>query len=252
MMNEELIENKKILKRKIIVGSIAILLFLTFTIVDIWNPLGIFDRVFSSFLFIEILMGIMFLIIVVDLIIIVISIININRIEKGISRRISTIDTLNIFPIVLSVFLFIDAFLFSPVLVNGDSMQDTFYNNEVLITSHFNNNINIDDVVIIEKEDGEFIIKRVVAKPGDKLTVYVTGKVFVNDDVVEESINYYGTLKIYTNYILKEDEYYVLGDNRNVSQDSRYYGVFTKNQICGKVLFKLLPLDIKIEKRIKN
>ena len=95
----------------------------------------------------------------------------------------------------------------------------------------------------LSNEQDTIYVKRVVAVPGDTVVIK-GGRLFVNgekyDDVADtESITYSGLAE--TKLTLGEDEYFVLGDNRNNSEDSRYQsiGLISKKQIKGKVWFKL-------------
>ena len=95
----------------------------------------------------------------------------------------------------------------------------------------------------LSNEQDTIYVKRVVAVPGDTVVIK-GGRLFVNgekyDDVADtESITYSGLAE--TQLTIGEDEYFVLGDNRNNSEDSRYQsiGLISKKQIKGKVWFKL-------------
>ena len=95
----------------------------------------------------------------------------------------------------------------------------------------------------LSNEQDTIYVKRVVAVPGDTVVIK-GGRLFVNgekyDDVADtESITYSGLAE--TQLTLGDDEYFVLGDNRNNSEDSRYQsiGLISKKQIKGKVWFKL-------------
>ena len=95
----------------------------------------------------------------------------------------------------------------------------------------------------LSNEQDTIYVKRVVAVPGDTVVIK-GGRLFVNgekyDDVADtESITYSGLAEM--QLTLGDDEYFVLGDNRNNSEDSRYQsiGLISKKQIKGKVWFKL-------------
>ena len=163
--------------------------------------------------------------------------------ENVVSKISDTCNTLNIVPIVLSIFFLIDAFFFSPVRVSGLSMNNTLNDNDILIISRTYKTINNSDIIVIEKENGDFIIKRVIAVEGDIIDVDDSGKVYVNNVLVESSENWRGGKAIkYSNRKLEKGEFYVLGDNRNNSSDSRYYGIFKKEQIIGKAVLSIVPL----------
>lgn len=141
-------------------------------------------------------------------------------------------------------------FIINNKVINGNSMNDTFYNNDVVLIKKFNKTISRYDIVVINaKEPGlkKSIIKRVIGLPGEEIQIK-NGVVYINnkklqDDVVNEYIEDGGIAnKIFK---LEEDEYFVLGDNRNNSEDSRseWLGSVKIGQIEGKVCMQIYPFD---------
>ena len=158
------------------------------------------------------------------------------------SRIADNTSTFNIVPIILAIFLCIDAFFFCPVRVSGISMNNTLADGDILIINRSYSKIKVGDIVVIEKDNGELIIKRVVAKEGDSLTVDSQKRIYVNNELIESSSAWRGTSALrYSDKVLDKGEYYVLGDNRNSSSDSRVYGIFNEEQIVGKVVIGLIP-----------
>ncbi len=86
-------------------------------------------------------------------------------------------------------------------------------------------------------------VKRIVGLPGDSIIINKNGEIFNNDIKLnfENIISSNETELI--NYIVPENSYFLLGDNRNNSIDSRIYGSVNKNQIIGKVIYKIYPLN---------
>ncbi len=149
--------------------------------------------------------------------------------------------------VVISIII-IKIFIFDKVVVKGNSMENTYKNNDVVCIKKNNNIINRFDVVIIN-EKGLFkgsLIKRVIALPNEKIQIKC-GQVYINDKLLE---NDYGE-KIIDSGIANEpiylgdNQYFVLGDNRNKSQDSRseLIGLISKDEIIGKPIYRFLPLD---------
>lgn len=97
--------------------------------------------------------------------------------------------------------------------------------------------VNKGDIVTIITEDGNKLIKRIVAAPGDHVEIK-SGGLYIND-VIDNSFaspdNYSGWEGI--DVTLEENEYYVMGDNRDYSYDSRTYGVIFRDEIKGRVIF---------------
>ena len=99
----------------------------------------------------------------------------------------------------------------------------------------------------VVKTDNNRIIKRVIGLPGESV-MYEEGKLYINGKCVEDSYSLSST-KDFDNIVLKEDEYFVLGDNREVSKDSRMIGPVKKEQILGKTRLVIFPFTkIRIEK----
>lgn len=252
-MDELKVSRKKTIKQ-IIQGSIYFLLLIIFSIFDIDNPIGFFKRGdgeevknIVNFKVVLIIMSILVILFLISLIKALISLKK-NNLEYY-NKSENFLNTMSVVPLILMCFIFFDAFFFSPVSVSGLSMQKTFNDRDVVLVSHFKNNLRIDDVVIIRTET-DLIIKRVVAKEGDTITTSTgVGPLFVNGVKVVNNQYFY---KHYINYTLKKGEYYCLGDNRVNSKDSKYWGIFTDDDIIGKVSFKLMPLDFKMEKDIIN
>ena len=111
-------------------------------------------------------------------------------------------------------------------------------------------NIEDDDVIIFVSPDGDkdFYVKRVIAKPSDEVRIEKHGfewVFIVNDEekdnfevgYPEELMNKYGS-----SFIVPKNKYFVMGDNRNNSSDSRIFGLFKKSQVMGKVIYRVNSL----------
>jgi signal peptidase I len=85
-------------------------------------------------------------------------------------------------------------------------------------------------------------VKRVIGLPGDKVEIR-DGKVFINDKELIEPYEKEKPEYIYGPIIVPEETYFVMGDNRNESNDSHYWGVLAKKNIVGKVFIRYWPLD---------
>ena len=77
--------------------------------------------------------------------------------------------------------------------------------------------------------------------PNDTVEIK-NGKIYVNDEEIEEEYAY-GQTSDYDKITLGDDEYFILGDNRPISKDSRYFGPVKKDEIIGKVIFRLWPIN---------
>ena len=142
-------------------------------------------------------------------------------------------------------------FLYRPVKVEGTSMMPSLYDQERLFINQFSYKFGIGDirrgdtVVFWFPEDTtKSYIKRVIGLPGDSIEVD-DGYVIVNGRKLVE--NYvppdYRDDRSYPLHIVPPSEYFVLGDHRVSSNDSRAWGFVPKNYIYGKAVFVFWPLD---------
>jgi signal peptidase I len=146
-------------------------------------------------------------------------------------------------------------FLVQPFYVKGASMEPNFYDNQYLIidelTYRFREPARGEIIVFrYPKDESQFFIKRVIGLPGETVTV-TGGKVFVTPKdsgaarVVDESSYLPSGLETTGEQTTKlgADEYFVLGDNRSASLDSRFFGVVPKRDIVGRVALRGWPVD---------
>ena len=144
--------------------------------------------------------------------------------------------------------------------VSGISMYPTLNDKDLLLVEKFDTtSINRYDIVTIDTVDksGETmrIIKRVYGLPGEKIEIHMDGSVYINGvrladehqilDTVADStgqdVTNQAADEIVYEAVLNIGQYYVLGDNRAVSQDSRYYGPFDRDDIKGVVVCRIYP-----------
>ena len=139
--------------------------------------------------------------------------------------------------IIIIVVIVIRTFILTPVIVNGSSMSPTLKGKEVMLLSKLSN-IKRFDVVVIKARDDR-LIKRVIAMPGETIEIK-DNQIFINDKLLKENFGK-GITSDVGKRTLKSDEYYVLGDNREDSKDSRFYGPFKKKDIQGSTSFIIYP-----------
>ena len=164
------------------------------------------------------------------------------------------------FLILLAFIIVIRVFIASPFRVQGTSMVPTLKNNDYMLLYKLKKNvkgINRFDIVVVDSSQGA-IIKRVIGLPGEFIKYEVKeedgvskGILYVNGMVVDESFflpNEYTSATCHRStdicnegIQLKDDEYFVMGDNRAVSMDSRMLGAFSKKQIRGIADLRLFP-----------
>ncbi len=141
--------------------------------------------------------------------------------------------------IILVVVLLFRTFIATPIKVNGNSMYDTLNGEEYMILNKLGT-IDRYDIVVV-KTDSDELIKRVYGMPGEKIAIE-NNSIYINDKKIED-VYAYGDTSSYDAIILGDDEYFVLGDNRVVSLDSRKIGPVKKSQIKGTTNFIIYPFS---------
>ncbi len=143
--------------------------------------------------------------------------------------------------IIIVVVVLIRTFIITPVKVDGSSMKETLFDKDILLLYKLSSIDRYDIVVLDEAYDDEIIIKRIIGMPGESVSIK-NNKIYVNDEEIDNSFAY-GTTSDYDKITLGDDEYFILGDNRLISKDSRYFGPVKKEEIKGKVIFRLYPFN---------
>ena len=153
--------------------------------------------------------------------------------------------------IVIVIILVLMIYVVSVTQVVGNSMYSTLNNDDVLILNKLKyrfSEVERGDIISLEYEDTKYLIKRVIGVPGDTIsisdnTVYVNGEVYI-ENYLEEDLEYDDFQLSSLGYqTIPADMYFVLGDNREDSLDSREIGLVSKDDIIGKVSFRIWPLN---------
>ena len=137
--------------------------------------------------------------------------------------------------IAMPVLSLLFAFGYNITIVDGISMYPTLFDNDIVITEK-NFTAERDDLIVFSA-DGHYLIKRVVGLPGETVQI-IDGYVYINDvpynDVVSVQMEEAGIFAEPT--VIPEGHYFVLGDNRNHSSDSRAFGAISASDIKGRVI----------------
>ncbi len=184
--------------------------------------------------------------------------------KKTVGKRL--IDMMQLIVILLALFIVMYLFVFIPNQVDGQSMMPNFHDRELLFTNKiiqligekeyiqkYNYNYQVGDVVIFQKPEHPDFIKRVIGIPGDKIMIQ-DGFVYRNGKkMIESYIPQDGNYITHTYDFMEEGEvitvpegfYFLMGDNRNNSKDSRFIdiGFVDRNWIKGKVVLRWWPLN---------
>lgn len=159
--------------------------------------------------------------------------------------RFSLIALIIVFPIRL--------FIAQPFIVSGASMDDTFADGQYLIVDQLSYRFEAPergDVIVFRypRDPSKFFIKRIIGVPGDTINVegnrvIITNEAHPNGAVLTETYVDKMEPSSFVEYDLGDGEYFVMGDNRDQSSDSRVWGVLPEKNIVGQALFRLFPIS---------
>ena len=158
-----------------------------------------------------------------------------------------TLKTILEYSFIIVIVVIIRLFIITPIEVNGSSMEKTLYDNDIMllnIIGYKTTGIKRFDIVVI-KYGNDHLIKRVIGLPGEKIE-FINDKLYIDgehtEDVVSAKTGDYSTTLLKSDGIIPENKYFVLGDNRGSSADSRIIGFIDGNDILGKTSFIIWPL----------
>ena len=144
--------------------------------------------------------------------------------------------------IIVVVVLLIKTFVVAPIRVNGASMDNTLKNKDIMLLDKISyrfEDIKRFDIVVV-KHNNDYLIKRVVGMPGEKIMAK-DNEIYINDKKIKSDFEYSYTEDFEA--FVPEGNYFLLGDNRVVSLDSREFGSFGKEDILGKTSLVIFPFN---------
>lgn len=157
----------------------------------------------------------------------------------------------------LAIILPIRYFLVQPFYVKGASMEPTFLDHDYLLIDEISyrwREPHRGEVIVFHypRDPKQYFIKRVVGLPGDRLVVR-DGEVWLGENGAElklykesylgEWVRTQSQTPSYLDVVLKPQQYYVMGDNRSASMDSRSFGPIEKREIIGRIWIRGWPFD---------
>lgn len=177
---------------------------------------------------------------------------SINEVSKSNEGKQSFWELFKFALIAIAIVVPIRIFIAQPFVVSGSSMFPTFHNGEYLIVDEISYILGEPargDVVIFRypNDKKKFFIKRIIGLPGETIDVNGNEVTIYNEENkggIKLSQPYLKTTSgIKTHTVLTEDEYFVMGDNRGASSDSRIWGPVHKNLLIGKAFVRLFPVN---------
>lgn len=163
-------------------------------------------------------------------------------------------DILESIVVALAIFVVVYLFFYQPHQVKGASMEPNFHDGEYILTNKFEYRFSLPkrgDVIVFKSPQNPDIdfIKRVIGKPGDRIKL-INNHFYINDILLPEPyispslFTYHGSFLNEGSEIVVPDEYYfMVGDNRPRSSDSREWGPIHKSAIIGKSQLRYWPFD---------
>ncbi|MFH1611695.1 MAG: signal peptidase I [bacterium] len=165
-------------------------------------------------------------------------------------------ETAKIVILALAIVIPVRYFLIQPFFVSGASMEPNFENGQYLVINEIGYRFESPqrgDVIVFKYpfNPKQYFIKRIIGLPNETVEIK-DGRIFIYNDqnqdgfFLDESV--YSPDEIKNNgiarYILEENDYFVLGDNRDASSDSRNWGLLNKKYIIGKVWLRAWPFNV--------
>lgn len=160
-------------------------------------------------------------------------------------------EVMKIIIVALLIVIPIRCFIFQPFLVRGQSMEPTFSNSDYLIVDEISYQFNDPqrgDVIVFKAPTypSQSFIKRIIGLPGEEVLIE-DGSIKIieegNEILLDESEYAYGNTGGDIHVFLNDNQYFVLGDNRGSSYDSRRWGALPEENIIGKVFLRAWPFS---------
>lgn len=159
--------------------------------------------------------------------------------EKRRYRAVVTLEFVGLIVVIMAVFYI----LMGISTVQGNSMYPTLHNGERVIYNRRNSDYKVGDVIVLKRPNGEEFVKRIVAVAGDTVNIQ-NGKLYVNGE--EEKLDGpIGETKtsddsdVQYPVTVEDNQVFVMGDNREVSEDSRMFGAVSLDDVKGKITWYL-------------
>ncbi len=173
--------------------------------------------------------------------------------KKGTSKYRIIAEIIIYIALILICIFVIPKYVVQRTIVDGESMMNTLHNNDNVIVekvSYLFSDPDRFDIIVFypygkEEDPDDYYVKRVIGLPGETIQI-IGSDIYINGEILKEN---YGRVPIRHAGVAKdpitlgEDEFFVLGDNREESEDSRAFGVVEKSDISGQVVLRIYPFS---------
>ncbi|MES2088104.1 MAG: signal peptidase I [Patescibacteria group bacterium] len=165
----------------------------------------------------------------------------------------SWLDVVKFAVLTALIILPIRFFVAQPFLVSGPSMDPTFLNNQYLIADeisyHFQKPKRGEVIIFSQPQEKKYLIKRIIGLPGETITMEGTTITIQNTEhpngfTLDQTSILNNKPEVKKTYVLDDTHYFVLGDNRPVSYDSRGWGPLDEKNIVGRPILRLYPFNM--------
>ncbi len=148
--------------------------------------------------------------------------------------------------IIILIVVFFRTYIATPVRVDGASMKSTLLDGDILVLNKLDKSFERFDIVVVSVNNTK-IVKRIIGLPNEKVE-YNDNVLYINDKPITQfffETDDFSLKELYNIETLPDDYYFVMGDNRKVSSDSRDYriGLINKSQILGTTSIRLYPFN---------
>lgn len=148
------------------------------------------------------------------------------------------------------IVVLVKTFLFANIMVRQSSMKNTFSDGDVLLLSKLNKDaITRGDIIVFRNpdrsSDHKYFIKRVIGVGGDSIYILDDNRVLLNGELLdEEYVSPENNMNLFPGeWDVPDDSIFVMGDNRDNSNDSRSFGSIPRTDVLGKIFFRVYPFS---------
>ena len=144
--------------------------------------------------------------------------------------------------VIILVVMIIRTYILTPIRVSGESMVPTLSGGEIMLLKKYDKVYKRFDIVVVNKSvEGDDLIKRVIGLPGETIE-YRNDKLYIDDKVIDD-VYAHGNTNNFRKLTLGSNEYFLMGDNREISLDSRTLGIIKGEELEGTVGIILFPFN---------